>query len=221
MGNSTPSVLSGASGRFTLVVSGMFCLLLIAGCANTIYPISTGSHAPIDPANKEKRYRYVVWSNHPAMGNALSAWLQRGGHTIVERARIQEVLSEQKVRLTHSADEDADVLRVGRIVGADRVVFMEATIRPEAYSTAYAGNSFGRFDASYDTGTLYHLSVAIRAVSVETGEIRWQGSAYYPTAVSSPEQGILQLAGNAVGRALCRVDDGYKWSESDGCKESE
>ena len=116
------------------------CLIvLLTACARNLYPVSTGSHAPIDQSTKDKKFRHVIWSNHPAVSNSIAAMIQQRGHTIVERARIMEVFNEQKVRLTNSADDDADVLRVGRLIGADRVVFAEATVRPEAYSRTYVG----------------------------------------------------------------------------------
>ena len=222
MGNSAAAEIGETSGEVATLGIVAFCLIFLAGCSsNIVYPISTGSHAPTDPANKDKKYRFVVWSNHPPIANAISSLLQRGGHIVVERARIMEIFNEQKMRLTNSADDDGNVLRVGRLLGADRVVFAEATVKPESYSTAYAGSYGGRFDASANSGTLYNLSVSVRAVSVETGEVRWQGSAYYPSPVNSLEQGLMLLASAAVGRAWCRFEDGDRWTEQDGCKKKD
>jgi 2-polyprenyl-6-methoxyphenol hydroxylase-like FAD-dependent oxidoreductase len=194
------------------------CVLLLPGCRSGLYPISTGSHVPFDPSTKDKKFRFVIWSNHPGVANTLTDMAQQRGHRVVERARIAEILNEQRVQLTHSSDESADVLRVGRLVGADIVVFAEATVRPEAYSNArvnkYGGNA--------QSGTVYHLSVSVRAVAVDTAEVRWSGTSYYPGSVNNPEQGLAYLTQSAVARALCPTEDGYSWSdgsrfESSGC----
>lgn len=199
--------------RIITLCSLITCLLLIQGC-RTIYPVSTGSHAPFDQAAKDKKTRFVVWSNHPGVANTVTDMIQQKGYTVVERARIMEILNEQKIQLTHSPDDSADVLRVGRLVGADRVVFAEATVRKEAYSTAHVGADYG----GARSGTVYHLSVSVRSVAVETGEIRWSGNSYYPGAVGNPEQGLVYLTQSAVNRALCPIEDRYEWQDgSSGC----
>ncbi|MGH7205269.1 MAG: CsgG/HfaB family protein [Nitrospiraceae bacterium] len=179
------------------------------GCARTLYPVTNGSHAPIDPAAKDKKWRFVVWSDHAGVANAIAAWTQQVGHTVVERARLMEVFNEQKLRLTHTPDDNADVLRVGRLVGADRVIFADVTIRPEAVSQAYVGP----YGGGSRSGTVYHLNVSVRAVNVETGEVRWSGTAYYPGPVTNPDQGAVYLAQSAIARALCPVEEGFEWVE--------
>lgn len=200
-----------------ITVSFLIPCFLLAPACRTLYPVSTGSHAPFDPSTKEKKYRFVIWSNHPGVTNTLTDMATQRGHRVVERARIAEVLNEQKVQLTHSSDESADVLRVGRLVGADMVVFAEATVRAAAYSNAYVG----QYGGAAQSGTVYHLSVSVRAVSVETAEVRWSGTSSYPGPINNPEQGLVQLTQSAVARALCPIEDGYVWTEggsSSGCK---
>jgi TolB-like protein len=54
--------------------------------------------------------------------NLTVSLLQTGGLQVVERQRLKDLLAEQKVSTTQLADEDSRV-RLGRIVGAGRMVF--------------------------------------------------------------------------------------------------
>lgn len=180
-----------------------------------VWPITSGFHTPIPADAPVKKYRFVVWGNHPGVVNAIIEQVQRGGHTVVERARLQEIFDEQKIRLMHTPDDEADVLRVGRLVGAERVIFAEVTIRPENVSSAFVG-PYGGVSRS---DTVYHLSVAIRGVNVETGEIRWSGSATYPTSINNPEQGAVFLTNWALARANCQTERGFQWVEPGGGRE--
>ncbi len=190
--------------------------LIFIGCAKTLYPVTTGYHAPITEEMLSKKYRIVVWGNHPGMVNAIIGWAQEGGHTVVERARLQEIFNEQKIRLTHTPDDDADILRVGRLVGAEIVIFAEVTMRSDVVSRAY----LGPYGGGGRSETVYHLSVAVRGVNVETGEVRWSGSATYPGPINNPDLGIVYLANSAINRALCRVKAGYEWKEMSAFGES-
>lgn len=199
-------------------VAHLAVLFLVAlasnGCGRTLYPVTTGFHGPIDPGTQTVKRRVVVWSNHPGVANAIAGWLQQGGHTVVERARLQEVFNEQRIRLSHTPDDDADILRIGRLIGAERVVFAEVTVKSEAVSQAYYHPYYGGGGSS---GTVYHASVAVRSVNVENGEIRWSGTASYPQAINNPEQAVIYLANAAIARATCRVESDYEWSDAKGC----
>lgn len=186
--------------------------IVFPGCARTLDPVTTGFHAPIDP-NAPKNPKVVVWGNHAGMVNAIIGWVQQGGATVVERARLQEVFEEQKIRLTHTTDDEAGLLKVGRLIGADHVIFAEATVTPATSSRAYVG-SYGGGAVSE---TVYHVGVAVRGVAVESGEVRWSGTAHYPGPINNPEQGIVYLAQSAIARALCRVEVGYTWTKGNGC----
>jgi len=203
-------------------VAHLAVLFLVAlafnGCGR-IYPVTTGFHAPVDPnffcqhCTQNVKRRVVVWSNHPGVANAIAGWLQEGGHTVVERARLQEVFNEQRIRLSHTPDDDADILRVGRLIGAERVVFAEVTVKSEKVSQAYY-HPYGGWGSS---GTVYHASVAVRSVNVENGEIRWSGTASYPQAITNPEEAVIYLANAAIGRDRCRIESDYEWSDVEGC----
>lgn len=176
--------------------------------------VATGSHVPKADSHKPTEpLRWVVWGNHPGMVSWLVQRIIAEGQIVVERARIQEVLNEQKVILTQTADDEADILRVGKLLGATNILFAEATVRPEARHGIVVTPTFG--GAGY-SGTVYHVSVAIRGVRVDTGEVRLSGTAQYTLPVNNPEEGIIYLTGAATARAGCLMEKGYVWKEDDG-----
>jgi hypothetical protein len=100
--------------------------------------------------------RLVVWSTDYMATHhvepVLIAWLQERGMTVIERAHLDKLFQEQHTRL-RNGDDRAELLRVGKIVGAEQIVFA----------------------SSKDMGASF------RAVDVESSEILWSGYAagYY------------------------------------------
>jgi hypothetical protein len=194
--------------RTIATISACLVLLFGAACAHVVYPVSTGSHVVPGPDAKPVK-SVVVWSNDAGVGNTLVSMLQKFDVVVVERARLQQVFKEQQIRLTHTSDDDADILRVGKLIGADRIVFAEASSREAQFSSA----SVDKYGGTSSSGVVYHLRVAVRAVEVETGKIRWSGNAVNTHAVNNPEDSLTVLAMVAVARALCPVERGYVWKE--------
>jgi hypothetical protein len=182
--------------------------LLMVSCSHHVWPVTSGSHAAIEPGRSVAK-RFVVWSNHKGAGNHMIAQVQQLGLVVVERARLQQIFDEQKIRLTHGSDDDASILSVGKMVGADRVIFVEVTERSSSYSRAHVGPNYG----NAQSGIEYHVAVAVRGVDVETGEIRWSGTAQTPGAINNPEQAAVILGELAAARALCPEESGYHWKE--------
>ena len=137
--------------------------------------------------------------------------LQKMGLRLVERSRLQQVFDEQKIRLTHSMDDDAQILKVGKILGAGSIVFVDvensSSQLGQAFVYQYAGSSRSE--------TVTNASVSVRGVNVESGEVMWTGTAHYPQAINNPEAGIVYLTQAAVARGLCPAE---AWkSEKEGC----
>ena len=211
------------------MVSKLFFLALlslaavVSGCetnANTIRTISTGSSVPVSDEDWQKliagqrdkitKRRFVVWGNHSGATHTAIERLQREGNTVVERARLQEIFEEQKIRLTHTSDDDASILKVGRLVGADRVVFVETSDTSQVLSTAFVG----AYGGASRSETVHNISVAVRAVNLETGEIRWSGHATFSQPVNDPEAAMTLLTIAAINRATCPLERGeIKWVE--------
>ena len=164
------------------------------------YPVTTGSYIP-SKDNIPRYRRYAIWSNHPSVTDVLTSTLLSDGQTVVERHRLHQIFDEQKIRLTHTPEE-TEVLRVGKLAGADQIIFAETSITPETVRGAF-GTSF----------TLYHVRVSFRSVSVESGSVIVTGSATLTKPISNPEASIGYLTHWAQARALCPLQLGAVWIE--------
>ncbi|MDE3019583.1 MAG: hypothetical protein KGO52_16015 [Nitrospirota bacterium] len=148
------------------------------------------------------------------MSTVMMGWMQDTGQTVIERARLQEVLNEQKIRLTNTPDDDAHVLRAGRLAGADYIIFAYVSVRQVTTQPMEDDPRFGGLGIA---GPTFLISVSARSVSVATGEIRWSGTASYPRPVRNPEQTVTVLAEAAFARATCRTETGFEWNDRRGC----
>ena len=183
------------------------------GCetnTSAIRTISTGSSVPVSDEDWQKiisgqkdkltKRKYVVWGNHSGATHTAIERLQSDGSIVVERARLQEILEEQKVRLTHTSDDDAQVLKIGRLVGADRVMFVETSDVQEVVNRTFVG----AYGGASRSETVHHVSVSVRAINLETGEIRWSGHATLSQSVNDPETAFTVLTIAAMHRAVCQ-----------------
>jgi hypothetical protein len=189
---------AGVSASALLALTLAF--LVSIGCTSVSIHTS-GTHARDYPL-WDKPHRYLVWGDSPTLTAAITQHLQAYGQTVVERAALANILAEQQIRLTYASDSDA--LRIGKLIGADQIVFTDYTV-----------------DRSHDYRAdvdEFRVRVDIRAVDVETTAIRWSGSAWPDSLVTtSPETALSTLAYFAIERALCRIEDGYTWIEGNRC----
>lgn len=173
---------------------GLCLIAFVVGCGTaTHYPVTDGFHKTLPPRNT----RAVVWGDHPNVLGTTTTWLQKRGLTIVERARLQQLFNEQQIRLTHTPDDEAQVLRVGKLLGAETVIFVDTSFQKELASRHYVGEygGWGRTD------TVYSASVSIRGVNVETSEVAWNGTARYPDPVGGIEDALSKLTCQALATA--------------------
>lgn len=190
---------------------------------------------------EKKPKRFVVWGDHQAVSTTIVNHLMASGHGVIERARLQDIFNEQKITLRHSSDDYADVVRVGRLLGANIVVFGESTMRSVALSSvprditiserllaaSAAGGDQGAIQMlqqrqqAADRMTVYQLGVAVRAVDVESGEVRWNGSSRFSQPVTDLEASLGALTNAAMGRAVCPIERGSKWTEFSSDKPNE
>jgi hypothetical protein len=178
-------------------------LILLTSCAigsPSGPPIVTeGFHGTL-PA---PRTRTIVWEDNPGAVTSAMSWLQQRDLAIVERARLDQVLQEQAIRLTHTADDQAALLRVGHLAGANLLVFVEVS-----RTSGTEGLYLGMYGGMGRVSTVYQVRVSVRAVDLETSEVVWAGTANYPTSVSNPEEAISRLTSAALERAWC---DKERW----------
>ena len=173
---------------------GLWLISLSVGCTPLAwYPVTDGFHKTLPQQNT----RAVVWGDHPAAAGTATTWLQKRGLTIVERARLQQVFNEQQIRLTHTTDDEAQVLRVGKLLGAEMVIFADTSFQKEMRSSFYANKNM----AEGATHTEYSANVSIRGVNIETSEVVWSGTARYPNPVGGIEDALAKLTCQALATA--------------------
>jgi len=114
----------------------------------------------------------------------------------------------------YSSDDDAQILKVGKILGAGSIVFVETETSSSQTSTAF----IGQYGGGSRSETVTNASVAVRGVNVESGEVMWTGTAHYPQAINNPEAGIVYLTQTAVLRGLCPA--GAWKNDTEGCDTS-
>ena len=192
---------------YLLPLTVLLIVLCVPGCARTIMPISNGSLSDFP----EPGSTAVVWGQHKSAVGETVTILQKMGLRIVERSRLQQVFDEQKLRLTHSADDDAQILKVGKILGAGSIVFVETETSSSQTSRAFV-NQYGGGSRSE---TVTNASVSARGVDVESGVVMWTGTAHYPQPINNPEAGIIYLTQIAVHRGLC-PSEAWK-NDTEGC----
>lgn len=100
----------------------------------------------------------------------------------VERAKLDEVLKEQVIQLTHA--DDANVLKVGKLVGA-QAIFVGGVQQWERHEQARTNS----------------VSLSLRMIDVETGQLLFSGEGHLADPTSDDPEGSARLI---VHRILAR-----------------
>lgn len=167
--------------RVAATIHGLVFGVLLLGCAqisnDVSYNVQTDGAMSRLP---QGAMPLAVLGDSPAIVGAATTWLQKRGMAIIERSRLDQVFTEQKIRLTSTPDREADLLRAGQLAGAKILVFADGTARPGQFGNA---------------------SVTIRAVDVETAVVVWSGSAQYIGALAYVEYALAGLTCEALATA--------------------
>jgi len=98
---------------------------------------------------------------------------------MVERAELDEVLKEQVLQLTHA--DDAEVLKVGKLVGAQAIVVGEVQQWERA-----EGDQISR------------VSLALRMIDVESGLVLFHGEGHGSDATADDPEGLARVIANRI-----------------------
>jgi hypothetical protein len=101
---------------------------------------------------------------------------------MVERAKLEEVLKEQVIQLTHS--DDANVLKVGKLVGAQAIIVGEV-------------QQWER----HEQERMHSVSLALRMIDVETGLLLFSGEGHLTDPTTDDPESSARLI---VHRMLAR-----------------
>jgi len=210
-----PSGWAGDRGRSWLMTKRLFLLLVftllfgIQGCDRTILPISSGARGTLPKPDTLA----LVWGNHVGAVAQAEGMLKKFGRLrIVELSRLQQVLYEQNISPEHSAENEFQILKVGKILRVDSVVFVDVQMASHHRSQANGPVPQIHNSQGLPAETVRHLRVSVWGIKVPNGEVMWSGKAYYPQPMNNPEQGILSLTRVAIGRGTCPTG---AWREVD------
>ena len=115
----------------------------------------------------------------------------------MERAKLDQILQEHNITLTHTAEDRARLLQAGKLLGARQVIFLEATLSKQQVDDTNVTNNGGK-DGS---NALYNIAVSLRGIDSESGGIQWLGTASYPRGIHNPGEGINHLTRSALAKA--------------------
>src|SRR5215472_8162280 len=170
----------------------VFCL--VQACSHqAVYTVQTdGSQTP-PPLSDQMRL--AVWGTTPSVVGAATTWLQKRGASVIERARLNQILIEQNIRLTATPDRESDLLAIGKLAGASVLVFADGRAIP--------GNA----------------SVSVRAVDVESAVVLWSGSAQYTGLLVYVDYALAGLTCEALATAWgFRQPGRHRVKESEHCQ---
>jgi hypothetical protein len=211
---------------WTLLTLLTLCVVLSVLSLNGCSPyslgiMSSGYHVPVSDEyweqlqwsirHKQDLKTYAVWGTSPVATSIAIEVFRKRGHIMVEPTRLREILDQQQIQLTQTPGDDAQILQVGKLAGADRVLFIDASEGMEIWSRS--GGLFG----DYGSYPAYFPNVAVRAVDIETSEVRWSGHARVKKPrFHSNHQVLLELLTRiAIAHATCFIERGYVWIDED------
>jgi len=97
----------------------------------------------------------------------------------VERAKLDEVLKEQVIQLTHT--DDANVLKVGKLVGA-QAILVGGVQQWERHEEAVTSS----------------VSLSLRMIDVETGQLLFSGEGHLTDPTSDDPEGSARLIAHRI-----------------------
>jgi len=137
------------------------------------------------------------------------------GFDVIERARLFDVLNEQKLSVT-GAIGNSQALQIGKLLGARAIVVGEVgqcTTRQRRTGMVYVpftSFSTGKTTCISRQGLEWNensVSLALRVIDVETGQLIYSGSGYFDRSVTDPPHQTAELILSNVVR---------KWLETPG-----
>jgi len=150
-------------------------------------PVVTG----VGPINRDTIDRYrtmavMLFENAPgAQGSGsrvagiVTTLLLDLDINMVERAELDEVLKEQVLQLTHA--DDAEVLKVGKLVGAQAIVVGEV-------------QQWERTEGEQ----VSRVSLALRMIDVESGLVLFNGEGHSSDATADDPEGLARVIANRI-----------------------
>jgi len=158
-------------------------VLLVQGCSSKSpppgvrFPITSGSHTILPTAQQ----RILIWGD-PPLADVAMEWLRSHHYSSILMPEKGPFYTPQ---VSYSFSDRKMALAVAKEMKADFVLFLE---REESKEGALI---------EPQCGSLFHVSVNVRGLSVESGDTVLRGSAHYPHCV--------ELSGETFRNLTCQA----------------
>jgi hypothetical protein len=181
-----------AISRPLLAVSSMVLVLLTTACQTySPYPTTQADGTYVKLPNAS--IKAVVWGARPESVQSLTTWLMKRGLTLVDDVKVNQMVTDMHIYKPVSTMSNAEIFKMGKAVGAKQIVFVDTDV-----STWRTGDIEAFFG---ETQNLYTVSVFIRALDADSGEIQWSGKAFSMNKFTNLKEGIHQLTCHALATA--------------------
>jgi hypothetical protein len=172
--------------------------------------------------SSQGQLKVIVWGNDSIVLGQVTDFFQQHGDILIDRGRVRSV-ADQNTQWTYTGDDAGELVKVGKQIGADIIVFAELAGASETHNQvinrpgliAPVGGMLVSTPPTSQTVSqqLHHLRVNVRSIDVKDGAMRWNGSAAFDKPISNPAVGIGMLTDAAILRAVCPTDRKYRWVE--------
>ena len=182
-------------------------LLLISACAQRkpIHP-TIDYYAASKDFMKYQRMAILPFSDAPGSPNSgqivqglANQMFAKWGFNMVERNRLYDILNEQRLSLSGIMDQ-SEQLRIGKLLGVKSIVVGEvgqySTQQRHTDTTYFPLTLYGKTSYYPIQGQQWmesYVSIALRVIDVETGQLIYSGSGQYAKGLTNPPQQLAQL----------------------------
>jgi hypothetical protein len=170
------------------LAAGAVLLVIIASCQSYNTPLvmeSDGSYLRL-PDNSTKA---LVWGTEPEAVKSLKTWLLKQRIPLIDDVKLSQLAGEMGL---HNHISPPDVLKLAKSLGAKQVIFVDADVRKSRRDSV---------PLFWREAEIYKVSLFVRALNAETGEIDWSGKAQSTESFTNLSDGIHQATCHALATA--------------------
>lgn len=171
----------------SLQLAGAVLFVMLASCQSHNTPLTSttdGSYLRL-PDNST---RALVWGTEPESLKSLKTWLLKQHIPLIDDVKLNQLANEKGL---HQPVSNPDVLKLAKSLGANQVIFVDADV--------YKSQRDGML--SLGQSLIFKVSIFVRALNAETGEIDWSGKAQSTEPFTNLTEGIHQLTCHALATA--------------------
>jgi hypothetical protein len=171
----------------SLQLAGAVLFVMLAGCQSHNTPLTSttdGSYLRL-PDNST---RALVWGTEPEAIKSLQTWLLKQRIPLIDDVKLNQLANEKGL---HQPVSNPDVLKLAKSLGANQVVFVDADVYKSQKDEML----------SLGQPVTFKVSIFVRALNAETGEIDWSGKAQSTEPFTNLTEGIHQLTCHALATA--------------------